>query len=384
MSSAPHVGSAAWTAARLAWRDVATASSRALIARRVDGLRRDSSEAPSFLEAGTHEVPTARGTLPPWPPGRDRESPEVASAHHRQRHRRHVVDGVWPADRCGALASSTASALAPLRDRHGEASVAALGWASRDVLGDDAFAEMRDALREMRREAERVFSFGRPEASVRGDEASPNGETGRDRENTTVATGKARRLFPVGALLTHIVPARVEGTPGHVAERLEDVFEKNAPPATPRASDARGYWSPHVDKANVPEYDVSAILYLSDGKSENVFPPGATSVNHDASKARGVQAEFSGGTLVFLDDDDESRRRGEDDPPFASTVCVGITPRRGRLVVFASGEENVHAVSVVETGARATLNLWLTADARVGADKRVFDRELWRGDDVEA
>jgi hypothetical protein len=53
-------------------------------------------------------------------------------------------------------------------------------------------------------------------------------------------------------------------------------------------------------------------------------------------------------------------------------------------VVFASGEENVHAVSVVETGARATLNLWLTADARVGADKRVFDRELWRGDDVEA
>ena len=398
MSSAPHVGSAAWTAARLAWRDVATASSRALIARRVDGLRRDSSEAPSFLEAGTHEVPTARGTLPPWPPGRDRESPEVASAHHRQRHRRHVVDGVWPADRCGALASSTASALAPLRDRHGEASVAALGWASRDVLGDDAFAEMRDALREMRREAERVFSFGRPEASVRGDEASPNGETGRDRENTTVATGKARRLFPVGALLTHIVPARVEGTPGHVAERLEDVFEKNAPPATPRASDARGYWSPHVDKANVPEYDVSAILYLSDG---GVFPPGATSVNHDASGARGrgdFRAEFSGGTLVFLDDDDDDdddekkSRRGEDYPPRkktnafckSKTFCVGITPRRGRLVVFASGEENVHAVSVVETGARATLNLWLTADARVGADKRVFDRELWRGDDVEA
>ena len=139
-----------------------------------------------------------------------------------------------------------------------------------------------------------------------------------------------------------------------------------------------------MDKANVPEYDVSAILYLSDGKSENVFPPGATSVNHDASGARGVQAEFSGGTLVFLDDDDESRRRGEDDPPFASTVCVGITPRRGRLVVFASGEENVHAVSVVETGARATLNLWLTADARVGADEHVFDRELWRGDEAEA
>jgi predicted 2-oxoglutarate/Fe(II)-dependent dioxygenase YbiX len=37
-------------------------------------------------------------------------------------------------------------------------------------------------------------------------------------------------------------------------------------------------------------------------------------------------------------------------------------PRRGRLVVFASGEENVHAVGSVTSGARATLNLWLTFD----------------------
>ena len=59
MAAAPRVGSAAWNAARLAWRDVATASARALIARRVDGLRRDASEASTFLEAGTHEVPTA-------------------------------------------------------------------------------------------------------------------------------------------------------------------------------------------------------------------------------------------------------------------------------------------------------------------------------------
>ena len=364
---APRVGSAAWTAARLAWRDVATASARALIARRVDGLRRDSLEASTFLEAGTHEVPTARGTHQAepnaaWPPGRDRESPELAAAHHRQRHRRHVVDGVWPAERCGALASSAASSLAPLRDRHGEASVAALGWASRDILGDAAFADMRDALSAMRREAERAFSFG-----ARG------GERKTEKEN-----GKARRLYPVGALLTHIVPA-ADATRMRTRTKLGAAGTQ-----TSTRREGIGYWSPHVDKANVPEYDVSAILYLSDGKSENVFPPGATSVNHDASGARGVQAEFSGGTLVFLDDDDESRRRGEDDPPFASTVCVGITPRRGRLVVFASGEENMHAVSVVETGARATLNLWLTADARVGADEHVFDRELWRGDEAEA
>ena len=395
----PRVGSAAWNAARLAWRDVATASARALIARRVDGLRRDSLEASTFLEAGTHEVPTARGTErqaepnDAWPPEtRDRESPELAAAHHRQRHRRHVVDGVWPAERCGALASSAASALAPLRDRHGEASVAALGWASRDILGDAAFAEMRDALSAMRREAERAFSFG-----ARGGEQTVT-ENGK---------GKARRLYPVGALLTHIVPAAdatrhigAAGTRG--ATRQTSTFgETRYSTRYSYAAAGTGYWSPHVDKANVPEYDVSAILYLSDGGG---FPPGATSVNHDASGARGwgdFRAEFSGGTLVFLDDDDDDdddslkkkkSRRGEDDPPRkktnafckSKTFCVGITPRRGRLVVFASGEENVHAVSVVETGARATLNLWLTADKRVGADERVFDRELWRGDDAEA
>ena len=390
----PRVGSAAWTAARLAWRDVATASARALIARRVDGLRRDSLEASTFLEAGTHEVPTARGTQQAdpndaWPPGRDRESPELAAAHHRQRHCRHVVDGVWPAERCGALASSAASALAPLRDRHGEASVAALGWASRDILGDAAFVEMRDALSAMRREAERAFSFG---------------ARGGERAATENGKGKARRLYPVGALLTHIVPA-ADATRTRTRTRLGAAGTRGAMRQTSTrretqysyAAAGTGYWSPHVDKANVPEYDVSAILYLSDG---GVFPPGATSVNHDASGARGrgdFRAEFSGGTLVFLDDDDDDddekkSRRGEDDPPRkkanafckSKTFCVGITPRRGRLVVFASGEENVHAVSVVETGARATLNLWLTADARVGADKRVFDRDLWRGDDAEA
>ena len=391
----PRVGSAAWTAARLAWRDVATASARALIARRVDGLRRDSLEASTFLEAGTHEVPRAEQAEPnaAWPPGRDRESPELAAAHHRQRHRRHVVDGVWPAERCGALASSAASALAPLRDRHGEASVAALGFASRDILGDASFADMRDALSAMRREAERAFSFGARGFSEPRLTEKENGK------------GKARRLYPVGALLTHIVPAADATRTRMSAGTRGDAGTQTSTRRETRYSYAAagtGYWSPHVDKANVPEYDVSAILYLSDGKvQESVSPPGATSVDRECrSGARGrgdFEAEFSGGTLVFLDaffDDERKRRRGEDDPDDAEkrkrnnanaqTVCVGITPRRGRLVVFASGEENVHAVSVVETGARATLNLWLTADKRVGADEQVFDRELWRGDDAEA
>lgn len=44
-----------------------------------------------------------------------------------------------------------------------------------------------------------------------------------------------------------------------------------------------------------------------------------------------------------------------------------VLPRRNRLVVFSSGEENVHAVGVVTSGERTTLNLWLSRDKRVAA-----------------
>ena len=44
-----------------------------------------------------------------------------------------------------------------------------------------------------------------------------------------------------------------------------------------------------------------------------------------------------------------------------------VLPRRNRLVVFSSGEENVHSVGVVTGGERTTLNLWLSRDKRVAA-----------------
>lgn len=44
-----------------------------------------------------------------------------------------------------------------------------------------------------------------------------------------------------------------------------------------------------------------------------------------------------------------------------------VRPRRNRLVVFSSGEENVHSVGVVTRGTRTTLNLWLSRDPRVAA-----------------
>ena len=44
-----------------------------------------------------------------------------------------------------------------------------------------------------------------------------------------------------------------------------------------------------------------------------------------------------------------------------------VLPRRNRLVVFSSGEENVHSVGVVTSGERTTLNLWLSRDKKVAA-----------------
>ena len=44
-----------------------------------------------------------------------------------------------------------------------------------------------------------------------------------------------------------------------------------------------------------------------------------------------------------------------------------VLPRRTRVVVFSSGEENVHSVGVVTSGERTTLNLWLSRDKRVAA-----------------
>ena len=66
----------------------------------------------------------------------------------------------------------------------------------------------------------------------------------------------------------------------------------------------------------------------------------------------GDGVDFAGGALHFMD---------------ASGGWKTVTPRRNRLVVFSSGEENVHAVGVVTSGERTTLNLWLTRDPRVAA-----------------
>ena len=66
------------------------------------------------------------------------------------------------------------------------------------------------------------------------------------------------------------------------------------------AEQTYGYWAPHIDKANVPDYDVSAILYLST-----------------------MGEQFSGGAFAFNDADADRL----------------IEPKMGRLLLFDSGAD---------------------------------------------
>lgn len=85
------------------------------------------------------------------------------------------------------------------------------------------------------------------------------------------------------------------------------------------------YWNAHVDKANVASYDYAALLYLN-SQGEH----------------------FEGGDFAFLDVDED----------------VLVAPRRGRLLAFTAGAENLHQVQRVTAGTRFVLAMWFTLSAR--------------------
>lgn len=87
-----------------------------------------------------------------------------------------------------------------------------------------------------------------------------------------------------------------------------------------------GYWAPHVDKANIETYDISAVLYLTTGGG----------------------VDFDGGELAFND---------------ADGIDYLVQPRFGRLCLFGSGAENLHQVFPVLGGERLALSVWFTATA---------------------
>lgn len=84
------------------------------------------------------------------------------------------------------------------------------------------------------------------------------------------------------------------------------------------------YWNVHIDKANVASYDYAALLYLN------------TQGEH-----------FEGGDFAFVDADED---------------CI-VSPRRGRLLTFTAGPENLHQVRRVTHGTRFVLAMWFTLSA---------------------
>lgn len=85
----------------------------------------------------------------------------------------------------------------------------------------------------------------------------------------------------------------------------------------------------HVDKANIGSYDYSALIYLSD-----------------------YGLDFQGGKFAFCEDE----------------VAKLVEPRKGRLIAFTSGPENLHQVRPVTQGKRYVLAMWFTKDKSLGLE----------------
>ncbi|KAL1504025.1 hypothetical protein AB1Y20_010439 [Prymnesium parvum] len=95
------------------------------------------------------------------------------------------------------------------------------------------------------------------------------------------------------------------------------------------------YWNTHVDKANRASYDYSALLYL----------------NSHCREASGTcifdgitQPHFDGGLFSWMD----------------AASDLTVEPRKGRLLTFTGGLENVHRITKVTRGTRYVIGMWFT------------------------
>ena len=86
------------------------------------------------------------------------------------------------------------------------------------------------------------------------------------------------------------------------------------------------YWHPHVDKDNTRHYDYSGLVYLSN-----------------------YAEDFQGGLFTFIDGNERFNT---------------IEPRKGRLLMFTAGGENLHQAQIVESGVRYLMSMWFTCDSR--------------------
>ncbi|XP_058792838.1 2-oxoglutarate and iron-dependent oxygenase domain-containing protein 3-like [Phymastichus coffea] len=84
------------------------------------------------------------------------------------------------------------------------------------------------------------------------------------------------------------------------------------------------YWHPHVDKETYESFHYTSLLYLTD-----------------------YNRDFEGGRFIFIDKENTN---------------TTIEPRKGRVSMFTSGAENLHAVEKVTSGTRYALTVSFTCD----------------------
>ncbi|XP_014601474.1 PREDICTED: 2-oxoglutarate and iron-dependent oxygenase domain-containing protein 3-like [Polistes canadensis] len=85
------------------------------------------------------------------------------------------------------------------------------------------------------------------------------------------------------------------------------------------------YWHPHVDKETYKHFHYTSLLYLND-----------------------YDRDFKGGRFIFIND---------------NNVNSTVEPRKGRVLMFTSGSENLHAVEKVQSGTRYALTVSFTCDS---------------------
>ncbi|XP_014228450.1 2-oxoglutarate and iron-dependent oxygenase domain-containing protein 3-like [Trichogramma pretiosum] len=86
------------------------------------------------------------------------------------------------------------------------------------------------------------------------------------------------------------------------------------------------YWNPHIDKDSYESFHYTALLYLND-----------------------YGEDFKGGRFIFIDQ---------------NNVNTTVEPRKGRVLMFTSGKENLHAVEKVTSGTRMAFTVAFTCDKK--------------------
>ncbi|CAL7939550.1 unnamed protein product [Xylocopa violacea] len=94
------------------------------------------------------------------------------------------------------------------------------------------------------------------------------------------------------------------------------------------------YWHSHVDKETYESFHYTTLLYLND-----------------------YGRDFEGGRFIFNDQ---------------NNVKTIVEPRKGRVSMFTSGSENVHAVEKVQSGTRYALTVSFTCDPSAAISDPIF------------